>query len=200
MDIDPQDADLSEATRLANQIHAGDTSGFSLLYERVAPALFAWASLRLPRGAVIEDFLQEVWLRGVRALFREGDAFASFRAWIFQVARNVLSETLRWHLRARRSTIGESACALSEKSAVVTNVSTRLESDDTMSTFLEYAQQLAPEDRDLLLLCAIEGRSCAEVAVQVGLGRDAAFKRWQRLRSALRDTPWVRHLLLDYAE
>lgn len=188
--------DRSEATELANQILAGDTTGFDALYESVAPGLYAWASLRVPRSVAVDDFLQEVWLRGVRALHRDGAQFESFRAWIYQVARNVLLESLRRHLQVGRRTANEPQSALDRHQASVTSISTRLSRDDTMSRFLEYARALPEEDRELLMLCGIEGQPCVQVAIRVGLGVEGARKRWQRLRTKLRDSGWARHLLL----
>lgn len=188
--------DRSEATALANQIRAGDTSGFDALYGSIAPGLYAWASLRVPRGVAVEDFLQEVWLRCVRGLYRDDGAFDSFRAWVYQVARNVLLESLRRHLRMARQSTPEAPGTLDEHSANVTSISLRLARDETMSQFLEYARSLPAEDRELLLLCGVEGQPCAQVAVRVGLATPTATKRWQRLRDKLRQTGWTRSLLL----
>ncbi len=190
--------DLHDATELANQIRAGDRSRFDALYETVAPSLYAWAALRVPGSISVDDFLQEVWLRGVRALHDRVEPFESFHAWIYQVARHVLLELLRRHLKLR-ATAHEPMSALDERSAHVTSISMRLAQDDTVRRFLDHARALDEEDRELLVFCGLEGRPCREVAVRVGLREDAAWKRWQRLRARLRATGWANALLIDQA-
>jgi DNA-directed RNA polymerase specialized sigma24 family protein len=37
----------------------------------------------------------------------------------------------------------------------------------------------------LIVYCGLEGLSVTEVAQRLGLSREAAFKRWQRLRDEL---------------
>ena len=57
---------------LARGAQSGDVAAFCALYERVAPAVYSWARLRIAEGlrASIgpEDIVQEVWLRAMGSL------------------------------------------------------------------------------------------------------------------------------------
>ena len=80
----------SEAPRQSNttvflvrEIGKGNFDRFTELYERVAPALRAWASLRLPSSALQlvapEDILQEVWMRAIRKIGDYDETGGPFR-------------------------------------------------------------------------------------------------------------------------
>src|SRR6187551_1373845 len=70
---------------------------FEELYIEVAPALYAWAELRIRpemrRNVDPQDVVQEVWLRAVKKHASFDPAVMHFRAWILAIAKNVLLES-----------------------------------------------------------------------------------------------------------
>lgn len=68
----------------------------SALWEQFAPPLRAFLARRVPAG--VDDLLQDVFVRVVRHLgtLRETDRP---EAWLFQIARNALRDTLRTRQR-----------------------------------------------------------------------------------------------------
>lgn len=202
----PEDnSGLGRTAFLARRVQQGDLAGFEELYERTAPALYAWATLRTPAGVDPGDLLGEVWLRAVERLRTHDGENHEFRAWIFGIAKNVLLQLLR--ARSNDRTVSRSGLGLGgattngieDVPGAVTSISQRLAREDTIRRCLEYAQRLDATDRDLFVHCGIEGSSCAEAATRLGLGGAAAAKRWQRLRAELREKAWVRELLLEVA-
>ncbi len=163
-------------------------------FERAAPALLAWAHLRvrpgLRAGLDPEDLAQEV---GVRAFARFGDfdpARATFRAWLFGFANRVLLEALRELGRGKAmQRPGAADPTLSQVADSITAVSRRVAKAETFKLFLEQVDGLDDQDRTLLVQIGIEGNTHAEVAAVLGIGEDAARKRWQRLRDRLRSDP-----------
>lgn len=196
-DTDPPTLSLVASAR------QGDRNALSQLHERIGPALGAWAGLRLGAlrrsGLDPEDLAQEVWLRVLAILDRYDPDRCSFRAWFFRVAKNVLLETLRG---GRRGPWAE-AEGLSAKSAEqwldpATSTSRRFVRREGVERFVERVSCWPEEDLRLLIHCGLEGLSHAEAACRLGLSRDAAAKRWQRLRRKLADWQLPRELLDDW--
>jgi RNA polymerase sigma-70 factor, ECF subfamily len=79
---------------LYERLLAGDLSAFDALYERHARHLFGFILRHLDDRPEAEDLLHDAFL----ALLRErqiGQRKISFRAWLFQVARNLCLNRLR---------------------------------------------------------------------------------------------------------
>jgi RNA polymerase sigma factor (sigma-70 family) len=175
---------------------------FERCYADVAPALFAWAELRIrPQLRVRldpQDLVQEVWLRGLRNFARFDPAETTFRAWIFRIGKNVILEALRT-LSTEGSSPASKVQALDGLPHSVTSFTQRIARDETVRAFLEHAGRLDEDERTVLVLCGLEAKSCAEVAAKIGQSEEAVAKRWQRLRARLRDTPHGRGLLADGA-
>ncbi len=193
----------AEATNeLARRVSAEDELEFSRLYERLAPAVHAWVSLRLGRGARVrfdlEDVAQEVWLRAAKAFSQFDPERGSFRTWLFQVTKYTLLETFR-ALATGPRTVPELAVTsvesglgsarrgvdLSQVPDSVTTLTRRVAHAEGLARFLEEIEALPPEERELLVICGLEGRPATEAAPQLGLSHEAARKRWLRLRERL---------------
>ena len=179
----------SPTDHLAKGAQGGDQARFCALYERVAPAIYGWARIRLPAGlrAVVgpEDIVQEVWLRAIGSLQEFDSERGPFRRWVFGIARNV------W-LRAMRSSRANAARGyrdggydLGAVPDSATAVSRRASRKEGVHELIAACGSLSPEDRELLLLRGLEGRTHDEVALELGVGVDAVRKRWQRLRKQL---------------
>lgn len=97
----------SETLNLALEAQRGDRQVFAELYERLTPAVSAWAILRI--GPWLrphfdsQDMVQEVWARALKALGNFEPGRVRFRAWIFSIAKNVLREAIRKHGRLERA-------------------------------------------------------------------------------------------------
>lgn len=165
-----------------------DRGSFGKLYADVAPTLVAWASLRVRRalrGFVdIEDLVQEVCCRAYEKFDSFDPAKGEFRRWIFGVANNVLRETLA---AAARPTAQAARLDVSSRDLLdqlpddITSVSRRFARDEELGKFVEKLDGLDDDDRKLLIYRGLEGLGHAEAADLLGISRDAAEKRWQRL-------------------
>jgi RNA polymerase sigma-70 factor (ECF subfamily) len=207
-DARPQDGEEPRSmttVELAARARTRGASEFSALYERLSPMLYAWTELRLGRRSAseIEDVLQEVWLRALDSIVRWEPEGASFRGWLFAIAKNVLYERMRRSARdgfAPRAGDGEGMSReLEELSDGVTSISTRLSRDESVAHLVGWANELDPIDRKLLLHCGFEDLTCIEAATRIGVSAEAATKRWQRLRARLRASPSFAALMCDVA-
>lgn len=181
-----------ETQRLARLASGGESERFSELYARLAPALYAWAAMKIrpsQRGALDpEDVVAEVWVRAFRAL-PQFDPQVSFRAWLFRIAKNVLLESfrkLRPDSKAPAAGSSTRVFQLQHYPDSATAISQRVARLDGVQHLLSWVQELDEQDRLLFVHCGLEGLSYAEAAERTGLARDTLAKRWQKLRERAR--------------
>lgn len=164
--------------------------------EALTPSLLAWSHMRLlgRPAADAEDLTQETLCRAVLRL----DSFTggNLGAWVFAIAKNVLLEHLRRRRRAERvrTAQGRSSAydALGEVAAAMTTLTRRVAKRDDLQSLLQLVRDLEPVERDLAILCGMEGQTCRVAAVQLGMSEEATTKRWQRLRQKLAArAPWL---------
>jgi RNA polymerase sigma factor (sigma-70 family) len=187
----------------ATSARSAASARFESLYAESAPALYAWAELRIrPQMRVRldpQDLVQEVWMRGIRNFARFDERETSFRAWIFKIGKNVMLEAIRALRTEAAAQPGWSPTtkmlALEGVPHSVTSFTQRLAREDAVREFLAQAAELDDDDRMILIHCGLEEETCASVATKLGLGEDATIKRWQRLRARLRERPWARSFL-----
>lgn len=163
------------------------------LYREAAPAIYAWARIHilppLQRRIDPEDVLQEVCARAFVRFESFDPGRAPFRAWLFGFAHNVLREALR-SLKTRGESVFMSADASTGNgfdriADDATSVTSRVAREEALQTFIGGVAELEEDERRLLLYRGLEGRKHGEVAEVLGITRDNAEKRWQRLRSKL---------------
>ncbi|MBI5363997.1 MAG: sigma-70 family RNA polymerase sigma factor [Planctomycetes bacterium] len=184
---------------------SGAAPTFDTLYADVAPALYAWAELRirpqLRARLDPQDLVQEVWMRGIKNFARWDARESSFRMWIFKIGKNVMLEALRALRTEHAAQPGWSPTtkmlALDGVPQSVTSFTQRLAREDAIKEFLAHANELEEQDRMILIHCGLEEETCAEVGTKLGLSEDATIKRWQRLRGKLRERPYAQQLLSD---
>ncbi len=166
---------------------------FPRLYEKIAPALLVWATVRIPRHLrrylSPEDVVQEVWFQTSRSLPTYDPTRGTFRGWIFRVAKNVLLQAVRQLRRPdvvrRLDESGSALWAVDELPASITTMSRRLARDEALDGIKLLLASLDREDRELVVHCGLEGMSHAAVAPLLGLTKEAVHKRWQRLKARL---------------
>lgn len=151
------------------------------VWQAFAPPLRAFLAKRVPPGVEADDLLQDVFLRVVRHLptLRSTDRP---EAWLFQIARNALRDTLRARRRrdARTDPLqidlpsGADTAALRDAEAelapCLTGMIARL--DEPYRTAIE--------------LTSLQGLTQAEAAKQAGISLSGMKSRVQRGRDQLR--------------
>ncbi len=204
----PPPPEREDTERLARSAARGEAPPFAELYERIAPALYTWADLRIRPAlrAWVEpgDIVQEVWCRALESIDRYDPARTSFRYWVFRVAKNVLLEAGR---KATRHGAGGPAAGSTARQRTldgvpdsISGVSHRLSRDESLPRFHDWIRELEDQDRDLLLHHGLEGMTHAEVSVRLQIGEEAATKRWQRLRKKIEQQAVPKELLVALAE
>ena len=139
-----------------------------------APELRHWMRRRVKNPAQADDLLQDVFLKALR----QGERFCSVhnaRAWLFEVARNLLAD----RLRVTRKTI-ELPEDLPAPAPDIDTV------DQLTACLPRVLSELSAEDREAITRCDLQGMSQADFALASGLGLSAAKSRLQRARQRLK--------------
>jgi len=137
-----------------------------------------WLAHRLSDATTAQDLLQEVFLKALR----QGGRFCSVsnaRAWLFEVARNTLTD----HLRRQHPTVplpGDLAdwpVADAEPTPVV---------DQLTDCLARVLTELPEADADIIRQCDLNGLAQADYATRQGLSLPAAKARLRRARLRLK--------------
>jgi RNA polymerase sigma factor (sigma-70 family) len=175
------DADLLRAHR------AGNPRAFARLYDRYDRPCFRFISRMLGSSQrdAAEDLHQETWL----AVAHNARAFdpgrASFRAWLFTIARNKVFDQFR------RQKVSVLASADGDEVAMVSDTDPtpfdRLESLELAERLVAAVEALPLEQRSTFILFADSGLTLEEIAEATGVGAETAKSRLRYARARLKE-------------
>lgn len=204
---DPQSGSETEpeTLRLVREAKSGDAGSFGALYEKIAPALYTWADLRIRREfrqhVSPEDVVQEVWCRAWKIFEKFDPDNGSFRYWIFRVAKNVLYEALRILKDPGSSPGGGGTTRILMLDNIpddATRITMRVARNESLTKCADWIRSLSEEDRKLVIHCGLEGLTYIETGERLAMGKEAVAKRWQRLREKLREQPIPQKLFSEF--
>lgn len=139
-----------------------------------APELRGWLRQRTRNTALADDLLQDLFLKALR----QGERFCELnnaRAWLFEVARNLLAD----HLRVAHHMVD-----LPDDLVAHTD---DIDTVDVLTGCLpRVLSELSAQDREAITLCDLQGMTQADFARAKGLSLSAAKSRVQRARVRLR--------------
>lgn len=144
-------------------------------WTRHAPELRTWIRHRLGQTPEVDDLMQELFLKAMG----QGSKFCAVsnaRAWLFEVARNALTD----RLKSKRDLV-----------ELPDDLASEVVDPDTVGQLTaclpRVLSELSPPDREAIYLCDLEGMSQADYAAKAGLTLSAAKSRLQRARQKMRD-------------
>jgi len=169
------------AEDLVRRVRANEPLAFEELYERYSPRVFGYLFQRLNGDAEeAEDLTADVFTR----VYEKIDAFqpqgAPLSAWVFRIAHNRLIDTIRRRPRATQVTL-EDAPELAA-GPVFGDVGQQVAMDQIKAGL----GRLTPEQRQVIVLRFLEGKSLAETAAIVQRNEDAVKKLQARGLASLR--------------
>jgi RNA polymerase sigma-70 factor, ECF subfamily len=169
------------AERLHEQLlvlrcQAGDEAAFAELVARYHPRLRYYLRRMLPRADQADDGLQEVWLAVYRALPRLAEP-AALAAWLYRIARDKAS--VQWRTRPPETPLADA------DPAEETSDDTEFRREDAQEIHACLAQ-LAPEQREVLVLRFMEDMSYQQIAEVTGCPLGTVRSRLHYAKSALR--------------
>lgn len=167
---EPSDEELMLALR------DGELTAFDALFRRHYESVRTLCARVTASPSAGDDLAQETFLRVLRhrATFR-GDA--RFTTWIYRIARNLCLEHLARAARDQR---------IAERWKVEAPVSLAPDRPDELEVLATALEALAPEQREVLVLCRYHDLPFTEVAEILGCTPGAARVRAHRALAALR--------------
>jgi RNA polymerase sigma-70 factor (ECF subfamily) len=162
-------------------------AAFAALVRQYQPGVFRWAMALSGDTDTADDITQEVFVRVHRKLasFR-GDG--SFEAWLFRITRRVASRT-----RERSSRRIASADGGTMPDVYVTDPGARVDRERAVALIGTIARTLPMRQREVFLLCDIEGRAPAEAAAMLGMKDVSVRASLFKARSSIRRTILATH-------
>lgn len=169
------------AEDLVRRVRANEPLAFEELYERYSPRVFGYLFQRLNGDAEeAEDLTADVFTR----VYEKIDGFqpqgAPLSAWVFRIAHNRLIDAIRRRPRQTQVTLDDAPEITS--GPVFGGVEQQVALDQIKSGLAH----LTPEQRQVIVLRFLEGKSLAETAAIVGRNDDAVKKLQARGLAALR--------------
>ncbi|GAA1615420.1 sigma-70 family RNA polymerase sigma factor [Kribbella sancticallisti] len=158
-------------------------------YRRYRPELLGFAIRALSDRHLAEDLVQDTFTRAWRSAGTFDPARSSVRTWLFSIARNGIVDALR---RRHRRNLGETSSgeALAERSR-----SDPIERLLLTIQVREALDRLSPEHRHVIVEVHYLGRTCADLAAELGVPagtmRSRLFYAVRALRSILEENGWL---------
>jgi RNA polymerase sigma-70 factor (ECF subfamily) len=167
-----------EALMLA--VQNGEIERLSVLFDRYHRQLFGFFYQLLRDRSAAEDLVQDVFMRVLkyRHTFQKQ---TSFKAWIFQIARNSRHDFARKHPDAERM---RDDVALRSSDAAI---DIQLERDDDVALLRRALAQLSPDKRELIILARYRELSYRHLADLMDLDEGAVRVRLHRAIRQLAD-------------
>ena len=166
-------------------IHAqnGDIEAIGALYEAFRLSIYRYMFYRTSDAQTADDLSSEVFLRMIRGLSRYRQQEATFQAWLFQIAHNLLID------HYRKVSI-RNHVSLEEQTVMNMQESNHSPHDDqnlNSVTLRQALNQLSTEQRDVIVLRFIAGMPLAEVAHTLNKSEDAIKGLQRRGLAELRE-------------
>lgn len=165
----------------------GDEAAFACIFRDVQPALLRYLRVIAPEGA--DDVAGDTWVRVVDGLARFRGDEASFRAWLFTIARHRAVDWGRMRSRRRAVALEESDAA--ERLTTTDAADVALERISTRAAVAALAT-LPRDQAEIILLRVLAGLDTHQVARIVGKSpgavRVAAHRGLRRLASLAKST------------
>ncbi|MGO8907285.1 MAG: RNA polymerase sigma factor [Solirubrobacteraceae bacterium] len=174
---EPNDAQLLAAA-------VGDQDAFAAFYARFERRVVAFFVRAVGRGDLAADLTAETFAAALESVERYDPELGDAGAWLFGIARNVLSrsrERGRVEDRARRR-MGMGVLALEDEA--IERIEASVDSRDGALTLLG---DLPDEQRDAVVARVVHGRDYQDIAGELQCSPSVVRKRVSRGLAALRD-------------
>jgi len=176
-------AELPELRKLVALTREGDERAFASLVGTYKSLVFRWAMALSGDEDDAEDICQEVFVRVHRKLssFR-GDG--PFEGWLYRITRRVAT-------RARRNPPPQ-ATSISHE-VYVTDPGARVDRQRAIGLIRMIAATLPMRQREVFMLCDLEGRAPAEAAAMLGMKDVSVRASLFKARASIRRSVLATH-------
>lgn len=167
---------------LARRAQVGDRAAFELLVRRYLHAVHAVAASFLRERADVEDVAQETFLRALQSI-RDFNPARPFAPWLYQIARNVARNRLKWQRRHPSESLAAEETSLADSRP---SPATGAERSELRATLERAVEELPDRRRTVFRLVDMEGYTAQETGALMGLTSGAVRAHLHHARRALR--------------
>lgn len=173
--------ELAAERALIAQLRAADPAAFDAVYERERARVFSFLVRMTGRRELAEDLVQETFLRLVRHAPRLRED-TRVDVWLLTVARNLCRSHFRWAFVDRLARLQPMAADGERESPSPFELTAARELERQLERALA---SLGVDQREVLILSAIERLSNEDIARMLKLTNDAVRQRLARARKQL---------------
>jgi RNA polymerase sigma-70 factor (ECF subfamily) len=160
-----------------------DPAAFAELYRRYLDRIYLYLRTRVASDEDAADLTQQVFLQALDALPGYRQRVLPFAAWLFQIARNAVTDSYR----RRRSTIPWEAVPEGSQPLLEQDVEANILFQERLARLRKLLAQLDLAKRELLALRFAAGLSTPQIAVVVGRSHAAVKKELTRTLQKLKE-------------
>jgi RNA polymerase sigma-70 factor (ECF subfamily) len=172
-----RDRSSQQKDRLRVRAAQADPSRFADLYEENFERIYAFIVRRVRQREMAEDLTSEVFHRALAGLSKFDWRGIPFSVWLIRIAANLLTDQWR---RSSRESDGEPPETISPAD---------IEEAEHRAQLFRLVDRLPQDQRRVVQLRFVEGRSIAEIAGDMGRSEGAVkqlqFRALEKLRSEL---------------
>ncbi|WP_405906037.1 MULTISPECIES: sigma-70 family RNA polymerase sigma factor [unclassified Streptomyces] len=174
----------------AESASLGSEAGMRAAYREFGGELLGFARNQLGDPQLAEEVVQEVFLRAWRASDSFDSRRGSLRTWLYAIARNAIVDARR--RREIRPAVAPAEEAERDKAAAGVDPYDQLLARIELREALD---RLTPEHREVIIEVYFLGRTCADVADELGIPASSARSRLyhgiRALRGILDENGWL---------
>jgi RNA polymerase sigma-70 factor, ECF subfamily len=170
----------SSDAALVKRSQAGDETAFVTLYEQYQRAVYTYLYYRLGDAMLAEDLTAEVFIRLLDRLATLDVTERPLLAWLYTIAANLATDHHRKNGRYQWLPLDE------ERDQPETDTAHSADARLAQETLAKALNHLTEEQRQVVLLKFVEGRSNAEVGAILGKNEGSVKSLQHRALAALR--------------
>ncbi|MDD5438281.1 MAG: RNA polymerase sigma factor [Patescibacteria group bacterium] len=156
----------------------GDENSLRLLYERHIPSVYNFIARLCPSETDVDDIVQEAFVKAWKNL-KKFKPEASFRPWLFAIAKNVLLDKIKKNKTSVFS-LDENDQEPIELEDPRPLADAWLDEQDSNARVSEILDTLSPAERATVVLHAMEGMTFREIGEILGQPMETVKTRYRR--------------------
>lgn len=162
-----------------------DAAGFAAFYEENFDAVLGFVTRRTTCPQVAADLTADIFVAALEAAGRYDSGRGSPSAWLYGIARNVLSSHYRGNVRERHAVARLNGRRLLDEEDIAA-LEERIDAERAARALAERHSALSEPLREVLDLVAVDGLTPREAAQALGLNQATVRVRLHRAKRALR--------------
>ncbi len=186
----------NDEKELLEKVHMGDHGAFGLLYNRYVSRIYNFIYYKTHHRETAEDITSQTFYQAL-AHIHDLDPKRSFSPWLYQIARNLVTDHYRKQKHRNHSDVED----IWDTSIADAGVDIEMDTDVKMTfeALKEHLEKLSSDEREIVMLRVWDEMPYKEIGAIVGKSEGACKMSFSRsiatLRNALPITAYVLMML-----